>query len=116
MPEDQESTIRHQRAEFRVLISVMFLLFGYGVHCFMYTLIVTEDNLPGMIVDDPYLVQINEDESATIQLLPDIGPSLAGRIIEHRKEYGAFQQSSDLERIKGIGPKKASGINPYITY
>ena len=51
-------------------------------------------------------VDINSAGAGELQKLPGIGPKLAQRIIEKRGEVGRFTFVEDLERVKGIGPKK----------
>jgi competence protein ComEA len=46
--------------------------------------------------------------------LPDIGPTLAGRIVESRAAEGAYLDHDDLMRVKGIGPKTLEKIRPYL--
>lgn len=47
----------------------------------------------------------NTAGSADLQLLPGIGPALAGRIVAHRQAHGPFQRLSDLAAVRGIGPR-----------
>ena len=47
-------------------------------------------------------------------LLPRIGPSVAGRILDFREKNGSFKQTSDLLLIKGIGDKTFEMIEPYV--
>ena len=48
-----------------------------------------------------------------LDVLPGIGPELAGRIIEYRAGE-QFLQVEDLLKVKGIGPKKLEGIKRYL--
>jgi len=49
-----------------------------------------------------------------LQVLPGIGPELAGRIIEYRVGE-QFLQAEDLLKVKGIGSKKLEGMKRYLT-
>jgi competence protein ComEA len=49
-------------------------------------------------------IDLNRASVEELQALPGIGPSLAGRIVESRREEGAFTKPEDLMRIPGIGP------------
>lgn len=51
------------------------------------------------------LIDINNADQAQLQLLPGIGPALAGRIIDNRNEHGRFKTIEALDRVPGIGPK-----------
>ena len=45
--------------------------------------------------------------------LPRIGPSMAEKIIEYRKEH-TFQTLEDLMEVKGIGPKMFEKLKEFI--
>ncbi len=59
-------------------------------------------------------VDINRADSADLQVIPGIGPALAGKIIAERNEGGPFKSADDLERVKGIGPRTIENIREYI--
>ena len=61
-----------------------------------------------------FLIDLNNAHESEILQLPGIGPTLAARIIEHRKDIGPFENAADLQKIRGIGPKKSAAILPYI--
>ena len=48
-------------------------------------------------------VNVNTADAASLRTLPGIGPALADRIVETRRQ-GAFRSVDDLERVPGIGP------------
>ncbi len=58
-------------------------------------------------------VNINTASAEQLMLLPRIGPSVAGRIIEFRDQNGKFKQVADLMLVKGIGEKTFTLIEPY---
>jgi hypothetical protein len=41
----------------------------------------------------------------SLDLLPGIGPVLAGRIVEARRARGSFSSWNDVLAVKGIGPR-----------
>ena len=60
------------------------------------------------------VVNINNATVEQLMLLPRVGPSVAGRIIEFREQNGSFKQATDLLLIKGIGDKTFELIVPYV--
>lgn len=51
------------------------------------------------------LINVNKATQAELELLPDVGPALAKRIVEYRSQQGAFKSFEDLDKVRGIGPK-----------
>lgn len=60
-------------------------------------------------------ININTADSAQLQTLPGIGPTLAQRIIDYRQTHGSFQSVYDLTEVSGIGLTKLENILDYIT-
>ncbi|MCP4900243.1 MAG: helix-hairpin-helix domain-containing protein [bacterium] len=60
------------------------------------------------------VVNVNTAGLDELQLLPRVGPSLAGRIVEFRKENGPFQSAEELLAVKGIGEKSFDQLKPFI--
>jgi competence ComEA-like helix-hairpin-helix protein len=61
------------------------------------------------------LININIASKEDFIKLPYIGEVKAERIIQLRDEMGAFVSIKDLEKVKGIGPKILTKIEPFIT-
>lgn len=59
-------------------------------------------------------LNINAAPENELMRLPGIGPSIARRIVEHRKQHGPFRKVDDLLRVKGIGAKKLEKLRPWI--
>jgi competence protein ComEA len=70
--------------------------------------------LPALAADSAGKVNINTATAEQLMLLPRIGPSVAGRILDFREKNGSFKQTSDLLLIKGIGDKTFEMIEPYV--
>lgn len=68
------------------------------------------NNLPDMRIN------VNNADAATLQLLPSIGPALAGRIIADRELNGFYKDTTDLQRVKGIGPKTVEKLAGYMVF
>ena len=50
-------------------------------------------------------VNINNASPFELIQIKNIGPVLAGRIINYRKEHGPFRNPEDIKNVKGIGDK-----------
>jgi competence protein ComEA len=61
-----------------------------------------------------YLVDINKAEWPELAELPDIGETMARRIVDSRKSVGAFKDHDDLRRVRGIGPRTLEKMKPYL--
>ena len=46
--------------------------------------------------------------------LPGIGPAKAARIVQWRKENGAFRNVEQLQEVKGIGEKTVEKLRKYV--
>lgn len=58
-------------------------------------------------------VNINTASAAELELLPGIGPALAKRIIDYRKDH-PFQQRNQIMRVKGVGQKTFARIKDHL--
>ena len=63
----------------------------------------------------PGVVNLNTADATQISNLPRVGAKAAERIIEYRKEHGAFHKTADLLQVKGFGQKRFDKLSPYIT-
>lgn len=59
-------------------------------------------------------VNINKATQTELETLPGIGPSIALKIINYRKENGKFKSIEDLKNVSGIGDNKFNQIKNYI--
>ena len=60
------------------------------------------------------VVNINTASSEELELLPRVGPALAGRIIEFREANGQFQTVDEILAVKGIGENSFEKLEPFI--
>jgi len=60
-------------------------------------------------------ININTSSSAELQKLPEIGPKVAQRIIDYRKEHGKFKKIEEIMKVRGIGEKTFKKIKNLIT-
>ena len=63
---------------------------------------------------DKKVVNINSADASQLAMLPRVGPSVAGRIVDYRKQNGAFKKTEDLMLVQGIGEKTFELIKPYV--
>ena len=61
------------------------------------------------------VVNVNEADVETLQMLPRVGPAVAGRIVEYREANGKFQSKSDLLLVRGIGDATYELLEQYVT-
>jgi competence protein ComEA len=60
-------------------------------------------------------ININTAEAAELDALPKVGPVLAQRIVDWRKEHGAFKSIEELDAVDGVGPKMLEVLLPLVT-
>ena len=62
-----------------------------------------------------YRLNINYASKMQLMELEGIGEVMAQRIIDYREENGPYQFTEDIMNVDGLGPKKFSAIEPYIS-
>lgn len=63
----------------------------------------------------PAKVSLNRAGVAELDTLPGIGPALAQRIVDYRREHGPFRRLEDLQQVPGIGPAKFQEVRSRLT-
>ena len=61
-----------------------------------------------------FQLDVNQADWPEISVLPDVGETLARRIVESRALDGPFADLDELQRVRGIGPKTLERIRPYL--
>ena len=61
-------------------------------------------------------VNVNTSDQEELQLLPAIGPVLADRILDYRRQHGPFSSVDELRRVRGIGPKTVQKLSHYLEF
>ena len=59
-------------------------------------------------------VDLNLAGSDELQRLPGVGPAMAQRILDYRKEIGRFSSIEQLTDVSGIGEKKFARMKPFV--
>lgn len=59
-------------------------------------------------------ININTATQTELETLPGIGPSIATKIINYRKENGKFTSVEDIKKVSGIGDSKYARIKDLI--
>ena len=75
------------------------------------------DRLPRVGSSRPRpLLQLDLNRATEVQLmqLPGVGPTLARRIVQYRRQHGAFASVEELIRVRGIGPRRLKRLRPYL--
>ncbi len=68
----------------------------------------------GVEVQTEEKTEINSATVEQLQKVPGIGPTLATRIIDFRKEHGPFERIEDLLNVQGIGVRTLERMRPYL--
>lgn len=56
------------------------------------------------------LIPINSADRDMLMTVNGIGPALAENIFIYRQKFGQFKTSLDLEKLHGVGPKRATQL------
>jgi competence protein ComEA len=65
-------------------------------------------------LEPQFAVDINAADWPELTLLPEVGETLAKRIVASREALGPFLDHRDLMRVEGIGPLTLEAVSPYL--
>ena len=96
--------------------SVLFCLVAMGIY------FVQQGGMRGQLIEieriDPpkitFRLNINQAAWPELTQLPQVGETLARRIVAHRQRHGSFGTLQDLKEVEGIGPKTLARLMPYL--
>lgn len=60
------------------------------------------------------IINLNTATQTELETIPGIGPSLALKIIDYRKENGNFTTKEDIKNVSGIGESKYESMKDFI--
>jgi competence protein ComEA len=60
------------------------------------------------------VINLNTATASELEVLPKVGPALAGRIVAWRTANGPFQSVDDLRKVTGIGPALFDAIKDLV--
>ena len=66
------------------------------------------------VANKPELLNINTASAAELQTLPNIGESIAQRIVNYRTQHGNFANIDALQNVRGIGAKTLEKLKPFV--
>ncbi len=100
---------------------------AFAILLVLFTLTVILSVLGGRTGDDPTpdpgqsqstgtRIDVNSADTASLSLLPGIGPGIAKHIITARAEGVVFRDADDLEAVPYIGPKLIARVEPWLIY
>jgi competence ComEA-like helix-hairpin-helix protein len=75
-----------------------------------------EDAAAKFSSDLQFQIDVNSATSAQLQALPDIGPTLAERIVSTRNKQGRFETPEDLLSVRGFGPATLQGLRTMLYF
>ena len=76
--------------------------------------ITTREAAAEVVPETALPVNINTATAEELDVLPGIGPALAGRIIAYREEHGPFTAVEQLLEVSGIGEAVLDGLRDQI--
>ena len=59
-------------------------------------------------------VDLNTASREQLMQIKGIGPALADRIVEFRKEHGPFRRVEDILKVRGVGEKSLAKLKPHL--
>jgi competence protein ComEA len=71
--------------------------------------------IPAVGEEEPQKIDLNRAEAWLLEALPDVGETLAQRIIDYRQTNGGFHNITEITNVEGIGPSTYEQIKDLIT-
>lgn len=61
-----------------------------------------------------FTLNVNTASAVELAQLPGLGPTMAARLVEHRREHGPFTSIDGLLAVPGIGPATLDAMRPHL--
>lgn len=72
------------------------------------------DGPAGAGTSEPAPVDLNTADQAALETLPGVGPAIARRILDWRRDNGGFHSVDELQEVPGIGPATMERLRPLV--
>lgn len=109
MSESSRSSDSLDRRADRIVAGVLF-----AAALIVLTIVLVDRRQRANGVPNPSPIDLNSASVAEIELLPEIGPALAARIVASREKDGPFRSARDLDRVRGIGKGTIERVSPLV--
>ena len=96
-----------------ILMTALFARTSTAGDTGVYT-ITTREHAEEVVPETALPVNINTATAEELDVLPGIGPALAGRIIAYREAHGPFTEAEQLLEVSGIGEAVLDGLRDQI--
>ena len=109
--------IRFTKEEKTIILFILAILFiGTAVLYYKKQNPYPTENIKFNAKNKVHLEKVNINKAGMLELIKikGIGPTLAGRIINYREEFGPFGTKEELKNVKGIGDKTYDKIKETI--
>jgi competence protein ComEA len=110
---DKKSTYSISNAWCELLVVLLILMGGVSVAGYASRRV---DAGIGASFAPRFQVNINTATQAELEVLPDVGETLAKRIVEYRQRSGPYQGLDDLSQVQGVGPAMLAQMEALVTF
>lgn len=76
---------------------------------------VSNPETASMIAKPVFVIDLNSASVAELAALPEVGDSLASRIVEYRQAHGPYLQIEELTEVRGVGVQTLEQLRPMLT-
>ncbi len=95
-----------------LIAGTLLFAFAFGAGAFSRRQSAPKTNAPA--AEFELILDLNQATAAQLQALPDVGPQLAGRIVNFREEHGPFRQVEELQQVRGVGPITLAELRSFL--